>query len=75
MSTFEWTSSTPDEQDVRAENIAAMWADIEKRGTEAFMVIRNDRIVFEGYAEGWNRRRRHSTASLAKALVGGVPLI
>jgi CubicO group peptidase (beta-lactamase class C family) len=35
-------------------------------------VIRNDRIVFERYAEGWGPSRKHGTASMAKALVGGV---
>ena len=39
-----------------------------------FVVIRNDRIVCEWYAEGYGPTKLHGTASLAKALVGGLSL-
>ena len=38
------------------------------------LVIRNDRIIFERYAPGWDATKPHGTASLAKALVGGMSL-
>lgn len=49
-------------------------ADLVQRGTKAFLVIRNDKILFEWYSEGHGRNQRHYTASMAKALVGGVSL-
>jgi CubicO group peptidase (beta-lactamase class C family) len=50
----------------------AFWNDLLERQTTALLVARNDRIVFERYAEGWGPSRPHYTASMAKALVGGV---
>jgi CubicO group peptidase (beta-lactamase class C family) len=42
--------------------------------TAAFLVVRNDKIVYEWYAAGNDPAKRHGTASLAKALVGGLSL-
>lgn len=39
------------------------------------VVIRHDTIVYEWYAKGYGRHVPHYTASLAKALVGGITLI
>ena len=52
----------------------ALWNDLQSRQSTALLVIRNDRIVLERYAEGWNASKPHGTASMAKALVGGVAL-
>jgi CubicO group peptidase (beta-lactamase class C family) len=48
---------------------------LKERQTTALVVIRHDRIVFEQYAAGYDRTKPHYTASLAKALVGGVGLM
>lgn len=48
--------------------------DLARRDTRGLLVIRNDHIVFEWYAPGHGRTKRHYTASMAKALVGGVAL-
>ncbi|NQT00806.1 MAG: serine hydrolase, partial [Planctomycetes bacterium] len=45
------------------------------KGTKTLLVIKNDKIVYEWYASGWRPVQRHYTASLAKALVGGVSLM
>ena len=42
--------------------------------TKAFLVVRNDRIVYEWYSDGTSATNRHGTASLAKAVVGGLSL-
>src|SRR5262245_64211867 len=42
--------------------------------TRAFLVIRNDRIVCEWYAPSVTATTKQGTASLAKALVGGLSL-
>jgi CubicO group peptidase (beta-lactamase class C family) len=55
--------------------LESAWTDLKDRHSTAFLVIRHDRIVFERYAPGFDRTRPHSTASLAKALVGGVSLM
>jgi CubicO group peptidase (beta-lactamase class C family) len=45
------------------------------KGTKTFLVIRHDKIVYEWYAPDFGPRKRHYTASLAKALVGGMSLM
>jgi len=55
--------------------LESAWAVLKDRHTTAFLVIRHDRIVFERYAPEFSRTRPHYTASLAKALVGGVGLM
>ena len=42
--------------------------------TTSLLIIRNDKIILEWYADGWDVSRKHYTASLAKALVGGLSL-
>src|SRR5262249_25309781 len=48
--------------------------ELAKRKTRAFLVIRNDKIVYEWYAEGQGPAKLQGTASLAKALVAGLSL-
>ncbi len=45
------------------------------RRTRALLVLRRGEIVYEWYAAGSGPDRRHGTASLAKALVGGTSLL
>ena len=42
--------------------------------TTGLIVIRRGRIAMEWYAQGWDANRAHGTASMAKALVGGMSL-
>ena len=44
------------------------------RGTKSLLVIRRDQIVYEWYAPDHGPDKPHYTASLAKALVGGMSL-
>ncbi len=48
---------------------------LSRKGTKTFLVIRNDKIVHEWYAPDFDSKRKHYTASMAKALVGGVSLM
>jgi CubicO group peptidase (beta-lactamase class C family) len=54
--------------------LESLWTDLEGRRTTAFLVIRNDKIVFERFATGHSGTTKHYTASMAKALVGGISL-
>ncbi len=55
--------------------LESAWSVLKDRHTTDLLVIRHDRIVFERYATGQGRTKPHGTASLAKALVGGVGLM
>jgi CubicO group peptidase (beta-lactamase class C family) len=71
-STFEWQVATPESQGLSPAKLEGLWDDLKARQTKALVVVRNDRLVFERYAEDWGPAQRHYTASMAKALVGGV---
>ena len=58
-----------------AAGLESAWAVLKGRQTTALLVVRHDRIVFERYAPGFDRHKPHGTASLAKALVGGLALM
>jgi CubicO group peptidase (beta-lactamase class C family) len=57
------------------QRLQRMQDDLAKLRTDALLVVRRGRIVQEWYAPGWNAARPHGTASLAKALVGGMSLL
>lgn len=72
---WDWMTASPESQEMVSAKLEALWDDLKARDTHAFLVIRSDRTVFERYADGYNRTKPHYTASLAKALVGGVTLM
>lgn len=69
---FEWTEAVPESQGLASARLDALWNDLQASQTTALLVVRNDRIVFERYADGWNASKPHYTASMAKAIVGGL---
>lgn len=72
---FEWEAASPESQGMSGAKLAGMCEELAAHRTKTLLVIRHDRIVCEWYAEGWGRTSRHHTASLAKALVGGISLL
>jgi CubicO group peptidase (beta-lactamase class C family) len=71
---FAWGTATPESQGVAAARLDALRDGLLPSGTKALLVVRNDKIVYEWYAPDHNATKPHYTASLAKALVGGVAL-
>src|SRR5437870_5131948 len=69
---FEWKTATPESQGMSRERLDALKDDLAKRKTRAFLVVRNDHIVYEWYAAGVKPESKQGTASLAKAIVGGL---
>ena len=51
-----------------------MWSSLQARNTASFLVIRNDKIVYEKYVS-FNRHQTHYTASMVKGLVGSISLM
>ncbi|MCI0525503.1 MAG: beta-lactamase family protein, partial [Acidobacteria bacterium] len=72
--TFVWQTATPESQGMSSAKLAALKDDLARRKTRAFLVIRNDKIVYEWYADGQSSTKLQGTASLAKAIVGGLSL-
>lgn len=71
---FEWQPDSPENQGMLSSRLHALRTALVEENTKGLLIIRNDRIVYEWYAEGHSRQRKHYTASMAKALVGGVAL-
>jgi CubicO group peptidase (beta-lactamase class C family) len=72
---FEWEKAAPESVGMSLQKLDAARDVLSQKGTKTFLVIKNDRIVYEWYAPGFGPKRKHYTASMAKALVGGVSLM
>src|SRR5438128_1300778 len=64
---WTWATASPESVGIAGEKLEALWRDLKVRNTHDFLVIRNDRIIFERYAPGHSRTTPHYTASMAKA--------
>src|SRR5437764_11564383 len=67
-----FSTATPESQGMSSPKLNAMKGNLASRKTTGLLVIRNDKIVFEWYAEGTSAATKHYTASMAKAIVAGV---
>jgi CubicO group peptidase (beta-lactamase class C family) len=72
---FAWRTGTPEAQGFAPAALATAVGALAERGTSALLIIRRDQIVTEWYAPGWYAHWKHYSASLAKALVGGMSLL
>jgi CubicO group peptidase (beta-lactamase class C family) len=71
-SPFAWLTASPESQGLSFAKLDAFKDWLAARNTSALLITRNDRIVYEWYAEGTTAKSKLGTASTAKALVGGV---
>src|SRR6185369_5844144 len=71
---FAWSAATPESQGMSREKLEAIRAVLEAKKTTGFLVARNDKIVYEWYAPDFGPTKPHGSASLAKAIVGGLSL-
>jgi CubicO group peptidase (beta-lactamase class C family) len=71
---FEWQSGDPQAHGLSPHALEALQKELAARNTKAFLVIHKDYIVHEWYAADHGREKPHYSASMAKALVGGVAL-
>src|SRR4051794_33925332 len=75
MGAEPWPAATPESAGLDSTKLENLWRSFQERNTTAFLLIRRDQVVFERYAAGNSRSTPHYTASLAKALVGGLSLM
>jgi CubicO group peptidase (beta-lactamase class C family) len=71
---FVWQSATPASQGLSLQALDRLKEQLAASDTKALIVIRNDKVVYEWYAEGHSATAKHYTASMVKAIVGGVSL-
>ena len=73
---FHWEYTSPESQGFSSQKLNAAVKVLSQKNTKKLIVVRNDKIVCEWFAEGFGDSiRGHSTASLAKAIVAGVSLL
>ena len=71
---MDWAAISQAEAGLDPARLEAWRANLAAHGTTGLIVIRRGRIALEWYAPEWNADRPHGTASMAKALVGGMSL-
>jgi CubicO group peptidase (beta-lactamase class C family) len=71
---MEWATISPAEAGLDPAKLEAWRSNLAAHRTTGLIVIRRGRIALEWYAPGWDADRPHGTASMAKALVGGMSL-
>jgi CubicO group peptidase (beta-lactamase class C family) len=69
---FDWPTARPEHHGMSPSALARLQDRLAASRTKALLVIRDDRIVHEWYADGHGATRTHYSASMAKALVGGL---
>ena len=69
---FEWQTAAPESQGMSAAALERIRERLAAANTKALLVIRRDRVVYEWYAVDHLVATKHYTASMAKAIVGGV---
>jgi CubicO group peptidase (beta-lactamase class C family) len=70
-----WETASPESQGMDAAALRRATEVLANRRTKNFLVLRNGKIVHEWYAPDSGARKPHYTASMAKALVGGMSLM
>lgn len=76
LKSFEWEYVIPESVGISSEKINSLIALHKKKKTKKLLIIKDDKIICEWYAPGFEDSvRAHYTASLAKALVGGMSLL
>ena len=71
---IDFAPISPAEAGLDPPRLEAFRSTLAAHRTTGLIVIRRGRIALEWYAPEWNADRPHGTASMAKALVGGMSL-
>ncbi len=73
---FHWAYSNPESQGASSQHLEDLADDLRERDTKKLLIIKGDQIILNWFAKGWaDTTRRHYSASLAKALVGGMSFL
>jgi hypothetical protein len=70
--TFDWQPASPHSQSMSMAALDGLKDRLAAATTKAFLVVRNDRLIYEWYSPDHSATTKHYTASMAKAIVGGL---
>jgi CubicO group peptidase (beta-lactamase class C family) len=68
---FEWKTETPEQHGFSTARLDALREQLAAHKTKIFLLIHDDKIIYEWYGPEQSVTKPHYTASMAKALVGG----
>ena len=71
---FDWQTASAESQSVSQRALDDLTTRLAAANTKAFLVVRNDRVIKEWYAPDHSATAKHYTASMAKAVVGGLAI-
>lgn len=75
-SSFKWEYAQPESEGLSSQKLDSMIVNLAQRGTKKLLVIKNDKIILEWFATGFeDAAKKHYTASLVKSLVSGMSLL
>ncbi len=69
---FQWKTEPPEPHGLATAKLDALRDHLAAHRTKAFLLVRDDRIVYEWYSADHSATKPHFSASMAKALVGGI---
>jgi CubicO group peptidase (beta-lactamase class C family) len=69
---FEWVVTTPEAKGLSSAKLDAFKDHLAAHKTKALLIACDDHIVYEWYSADHSATKPHYTASMAKALIGGV---
>lgn len=72
---YAWPEVDASRSGLDPVKLEAWWKLLKKNRTNSIFVMKDDKIVFERYVKGFDRHKTHYTASMAKALTGGMSLL
>ena len=71
---IDWDARPPEQAGLNPKALDDLRDIAAAHHTKALLIMRHNHIVYEWYAPGHDLNKRHYTASLAKAIVGGLSL-
>src|ERR1051325_11005714 len=71
-SNFDWQVATPESSGLSSARLDKLRDELAARQTDGFLLVRNDKIIYEWYAADYSATQKHGAASMSKALIGGL---
>jgi len=72
---YDLQTADPESFSIDPVALHELGEELFRRGTQAFLIVYKDKIVYERYLPDWDRYQPHGTASAAKGVMGGLSLM
>lgn len=69
---FEWQSASAESAGLSIAKLDALRDSLAAHNTKGFLLVRDDKIIYEWYAADNSATKKYGAASMSKALIGGM---